>query len=262
MSKKKSKGKSKKKFGVARRIWRFLWKTAMVLFIFSILITILYKWINPPITPLMVIRKVQNDAPIEKKWKSIDKISYHLVDCAVASEDNFFLAHNGIDLGAIEKAIDESKKGKRQRGASTISQQTAKNVFLWPQHSWVRKGLEVYFTGLIEIFWSKERIMEVYLNIIEMGNGIYGAEAASQHYFHKSAANLSLYQAALITACYPAPLKRNPAKPTAYLAGRASHISALTLKIGRIRFDDESIKKAEERFAKHEEKRKAKKGNK
>ena len=163
-----------------------------------------------------------------------------------------------FNIGQIERAMKENEKGKRKLGASTISQQTAKNVFLWPSRSWVRKGCEVYFTFLIEHFWSKERIMEVYLNVIEMGDGIYGCEAAAQHYFHKSAKSLTRREAALITACYPAPLKRNPAKPTAYLNRRATQISALSLKFGKIKFDEESLRKAEERYQKREEKRKAK----
>lgn len=225
-------------------------KVLLFLLIFSILLPLLYRWINPPVTPLMLIRKVKNDAPIEKEWRDLEDISHYMVDCAVASEDNNFLAHRGFDWGAVQKAINEKKLGKRERGASTISQQTAKNVFLWPGHSWLRKAGEVYFTFWIETFWSKERIMEVYLNVIEMGDGIYGAEAAAQHYFRKPASKLSLRESALITACYPAPLRWNPSKPTGYLIKRSGQISLLTTKIGRIKFDDESIAKAKERYAK------------
>lgn len=248
MPKKKSKTKQSKK--PMKRFFVGLGKVLLILLVISILLPLAYRWINPPITPLMLIRKVKNDAPIEKEWRDIEEISHHMVDCAVASEDNNFLSHRGFDWGAVQKAIDEKKKGKRERGASTISQQTAKNVFLWPGHSWVRKAGEVYFTFWIETFWSKERIMEVYLNVIEMGNGIYGAEAAAQHYFHKPASKLSLRESALITACYPAPLRWNPARPTGYLNKRAGQISSLTTKIGRIKFDEESIAKAKERYAK------------
>lgn len=248
MPKKKSKTKQSK--NQMKRIFVGLGKVLLILFVISILLPLAYRWINPPITPLMLIRKVKNDAPIEKEWRDIEEISHYMVDCAVASEDNNFLAHRGFDWGAVQKAINEKKKGKRERGASTISQQTAKNVFLWPRHSWLRKAGEVYFTFWIETFWSKERIMEVYLNVIEMGNGIYGAEAAAQHYFHKKASRLTLRESALITACYPAPLRWSPARPTGYLNQRAGQISALTTKIGRIKFDDESIAKAKERYAK------------
>jgi monofunctional biosynthetic peptidoglycan transglycosylase len=188
-----------------KKISRIVIRTIATLIVLSVLIPLLYRWINPFFTPLMLIRKITMDAPIEYKWKNLEDISPYLIDCAVASEDNNFQGHRGFDFGAIQKAIDERDRG-RFRGASTISQQTAKNVFLWTGKSWFRKGLEVYFTFLIETFWSKERIMEVYLNVIEMGKGIYGAEAATQHYFNKSAKNLTQYQAALIVAVFPNPL--------------------------------------------------------
>ena len=259
MAAKKGKNTKTKKSGKGgKRFFKIVLKTVLVIFLISILLPLLYRWVNPPVTPLMLIRKVKNGAQIEKQWVDMENISQNLVVCAIAAEDNNFLGHNGFDYGAIERAMKENEKGKRKLGASTISQQTAKNVFLWPSRSWVRKGCEVYFTFLIEHFWSKERIMEVYLNVIEMGDGIYGCEAAAQHYFHKSAKSLTRREAALITACYPAPLKRNPAKPTAYLNRRATQISALSLKFGKIKFDEESLRKAEERYQKREEKRKAK----
>ena len=254
---KKSKGKkSKKKKSVFKRIFRWTGRIVLFLFAFSIVLTIAYRWVNPPVTPLMLMRKVSEGVPIQKKWVDIKDISPHLIACAVAAEDNSFLGHRGFDFGAIDKAVNERKSGKRIRGASGISQQTAKNVFLWQKQSWIRKGLECYFTVLIELFWSKERIMEVYLNVIEMGNGIYGCEMASQIYFKKSAKNISLHQAALLTACYPSPRKRNPSKPTTYLNNRASQIAHLTKLIGKINFDEESIQKAQERYKKREEKRK------
>jgi monofunctional biosynthetic peptidoglycan transglycosylase len=247
---------AKKKKSVWGRFWRLLGKVILTLFVLSIVITLLYRWINPPITPLMIIRKVEHfGTPIEKDWRPLSKISPCMVDCAVAAEDNFFLGHHGFDFGAIQDALDDWESGKRKRGASTISQQTAKNVFLWPRQSWIRKGAEVYFTFLIEMFWSKERIMEVYLNVIEMGNGIYGAEAAAQHYFHKQASVLSLQQAALITAIYPNPLNRNPARPTRYLTGRASKIADLSIKVGRIDFDKDNIEKVQKLDKKQERKK-------
>ncbi|MDR2621961.1 MAG: monofunctional biosynthetic peptidoglycan transglycosylase [Dysgonamonadaceae bacterium] len=225
--------------------------------ILSVLTPLLYRWINPPFTPLMLSRKITIGAPIKHKWVDLKDISPYLINCAVAAEDNHFLGHNGFDFGAIQKAIEERDKG-RFRGASTISQQAAKNVFLWQGKSWLRKGLEVYFTFLIETFWSKERIMEVYLNVIEMGKGIYGAEAAAQCYFKKSAENLSQYQAALIVAAFPNPLERNPAKPSRYLAQRAKSIIALSQKVGAVNFNEKSINLAREQYKKSEKKRREK----
>ena len=257
---KKSKKKSgkKKKNSLARKILKWTGRIILILFVLSIAITVLYRWVNPPITPLMLIRKVSDSAPIKKEWVDIEDISPALIASAIAAEDNRFLGHRGFDMGAIEKAIDERQSGKRKRGASTISQQTAKNVFLWQRQSWIRKGFEVYFTALIELFWSKERIMEVYLNVIEMGNGIYGCQAASQTYFKKDAKKLTAREAALITACYPNPRKWNPSKPTPYLEKRVAKIIQLTKLIGKTNFDKESIEKARERYKKSRDKAKEK----
>jgi len=240
-----------------KKIFRIALCTVAALIILSVLIPLLYRWVNPPFTPLMLIRTITIGAPIEHKWVDIKNISPYLIDLAVASEDNNFQGHNGFDFGAIQKAINERDRG-RFRGASTISQQTAKNVFLWSGKSWIRKGLEVYFTFLIETFWSKERIMEVYLNVIEMGKGIYGAEAAALHYFNTSARNLSQFQAALIVAAFPNPLERNPARPSGYLIGRAQDIIAISQKVGPIRFDEKSINRAREQYDKSEDKRRKK----
>ncbi|MDR1113132.1 MAG: monofunctional biosynthetic peptidoglycan transglycosylase [Bacteroidales bacterium] len=255
MTKKKSKTNGKP--NLLRKILRGVLYILLVFVSFSLLLAILYRWINPPVTPLMVLRKIESGLPINQKWKDLEDISPCLINCAVAAEDNNFLGHHGFDFGAIQKAIDGRDRG-RYRGASTISQQTAKNIFLWDGRSWIRKGLEVYFTFLIETFWSKERIMEVYLNKIEMGNGIYGAEVAAQHYFRKSAKQLNGYQAALIVAAFPAPLTRNPSQPTSYLSARANHIFELSQKIGQIKFDENSIKKARERYQKRETRRRKK----
>lgn len=212
-------------------------------FLSSFIFVILYKFVPPPITPLMVIRSVEQvfdgDAiTLKKDWVSIDQIAPSLQLAVVASEDNLFLEHHGFDFKAIEKAqkYNEKKKGKKVRGASTISQQTAKNVFLWPQRSYIRKGLEVYFTVLIEFIWGKERIMEVYLNVIEMGKGIYGAEAAAQTYFDTSAEKLTSSQSALIAACLPNPIKWNPAHPTGYLRSRQQWIQWNMANIGKIEY--------------------------
>jgi len=182
-----------------------------------------------PITPLMLIRNIeqlQDDKKLVLKhdWVPIEAISKNLQLAVICSEDQNFLAHNGFDMEAIEKAIEHNKKGKRIRGASSISQQTAKNVFLWPQRSWFRKGLETYFTFLIELFWSKERIMEVYLNSIEMGNGVYGVEAASQFWFKKPAIKLNRNEAAAIAAILPNPRRYRANPATNYIQGRKNWI--------------------------------------
>ncbi len=183
-----------------------------------------------PVTPLMAIRWVEQvfdkekEVRFKKDWVSIDKISRHMPQAVVAAEDQKFLDHFGFDREAMEKAWEGNKKGKRIKGASTITQQTAKNVFLWPGRNLIRKGLEAYFTILIEVLWSKERIMEVYLNVIEMGEGIYGIEAAAQTYYKKPAAKLSRQEAAMIAAVLPNPRRWSPARPTPYIYGRQSWI--------------------------------------
>ena len=211
------------------RIWTILWKTCLAFFVLSIVSVVIYRWVPVPITPLMLIRDVEqlkNDKGVimEHDWVPLEEISPKLQLAVVCSEDQNYLKHFGVDWGAIQKAMKENEKGKRIRGGSTITQQTAKNVFLWQGRSYLRKGLELWFTLLIEVFWSKERIMEVYLNSIEMGNGIYGAEAAAQHWFHKSAKKLSKDEASAIAAILPNPLryKANPAN--GYISGRKAWI--------------------------------------
>lgn len=190
----------------------------------SLFFVILYKWVPVQVTPLMVIRCVQqigdgNPLKLQHNWVPGKKISENLKLAVICSEDQNFVSHKGFDLEAIDKAVKESKTGhKRLRGASTISQQTAKNVFLWPGRSWVRKGLEVWFTELIELCWSKERIITVYLNSIEMGNGIYGAQAASKVWFGTTAARLSPRQAAAIAAILPGPLRYNAVNPGPFVS--------------------------------------------
>lgn len=211
-------------------------------FISSLFFVGLYKFVNPPVTPLMIIRVMEQSwngqhVQMEKSWKSLEEISPNLVQAVVASEDNLFLQHKGFDFESIEKArtYNLKKQGKKVRGASTISQQTAKNVFLWPQRSWVRKGLEAYFTLLIEFVWGKKRIMEVYLNVIETGKGIYGAEAIAQEAFGKSAARLSRSEAALIAAILPNPVKWNVKSPTPYIQSRQQWILWNMNNIGKIK---------------------------
>ena len=223
----RSKPKSGTKRSWYNRLIRGLLKFVFGLFLLSIGIVVLYRFVPVPVTILQLSRCVEqfeNDKPIrlKKDWVSLDEIINKLQLAVVCSEDQKFLNHNGFDVEAIEKAIEHNRKGKRVRGASTISQQTAKNVFLWQGRTWVRKGLEVYFTGLIEFIWSKERIMEVYLNVIEMGDGIYGAEMACQIYFKKSASDLSTAEAALLASILPSPRKYSAINPSSFVRGRQS----------------------------------------
>jgi monofunctional glycosyltransferase len=209
---------------VLRKIVLLLFKGILWFTGLSVATVIIYRFVPPPVTPLMLIRVTEQlgqgePVKLKKDWVPLEKISKNLVKSVIASEDQKFGEHFGFDFEAIEKArqYNEKKKGRRVKGASTISQQTAKNTFLWPDRSWIRKGFEVYFTFLIEVCWSKERIIEVYLNIIETGNGVYGAEMAAQTYFNKPAQKLSKSEAALIAACLPNPRKWSPARPTAYI---------------------------------------------
>lgn len=213
-------------------IWNILKKILILFFGSTILAVVLYRYVPVYITPLMVIRLVEQNAAGEEykmkhKWVPIDEITHNMPQAVVASEDNLFMSHNGFDLDQIEKAIDEAKRGKRNRGASTISQQTAKNVFLWNGGGFVRKGLEAYFTVLIELLWGKERIMEIYLNSIEMGDGIYGVEAVAQEKFGKKASKLSRGECALIAATLPNPLKFDSARPSSYIIKRKGQILRL-----------------------------------
>ena len=205
-----------------KRIFRLLFKTSLWFFALTIFWVLLHKWIPVHYTPLMAIRAYEGDVNYTKhhEWVPIEAISESLQLAVICAEDQNFLNHNGFDYEAIQKAYKENQKGKRVRGGSTISQQTAKNVFLWPNRSWLRKGLETYFTFLIETLWSKERILEVYLNSIEIGNGIYGAEAAANYWFEVSASKLTKHQAASIAVILPNPLVYKASPRTPYLERR------------------------------------------
>lgn len=232
------------KQGALKKVLCFIRNLFIGFIVASLLLVLIYRFLPPPCTPLMVIRLVEQawsddrEMKIDKEWRSIEEISPWFVRAAITSEDQHFELHNGFDWEAIDKAQEYNKKhkGKRTRGASTISQQLAKNLFLWPARSWVRKGLEVWFTFLIELVWSKERIMEVYLNIIEMGDGIYGVQAASQHYFSKNANRVSKEQAAVIIACLPSPLKWSPVKPGRYVRWKKGWIIRQMPKMGEPAF--------------------------
>lgn len=197
-----------------KRLFRFIFKVLLGLFLLSVLMVVVYKFVPVPFTPLMAIRYFENpEEPLEHDWVPIEEISRHLQLAVIASEDQNFEKHSGFDFEAIQEAMEDNRSGRKIRGASTISQQTAKNVFLWPSRTWFRKGMEAYFTFLIEMIWSKERILEVYLNSIEMGKGVYGAQAAAQHWFKKDAHQLGPYEAAAIAAVLPNPreYRANPA---------------------------------------------------
>ncbi len=226
---------------VVKRVLKWALYIFLVFLATSTFCALLYKFVNPPVTPLMVIRLsgqafAGQALKLKKDWVPIDSIAPSLQLAVVASEDNSFLEHNGFDFNAISKATEYNKshKGKKIRGASTISQQTAKNVFLWPQRSWLRKGLEVYFTFLIEVIWGKKRIMEVYLNVVETGKGIYGAETASLTYFNKHAIAISRSESALLASILPDPLRWDPRFPTPYIRSRQEWILWNMENIGKL----------------------------
>lgn len=188
---------------------------------FTVIWVVIYCWVPPPGTLIMLSRQISADrGNVDFRWIDSDRISPHLKMCAIASEDQNFPYHFGFDIEAIQKAVKFNAKHKRTRGASTITQQVAKNLFLWEGRSWIRKGLELYYTLLIEIFWSKDRILEMYLNIAEMGPLTFGAEAASRKYFHKSAAQLTPQESARIIAILPSPLKWSVNHPGPFVAKR------------------------------------------
>lgn len=212
-----------------RTFLKFIFYGFLTFVVSSVVAVAAYRWLPVPITPLMVIRCVQNigngeSAAIHHEWVPLKKISPYLPVAVMASEDQNFLHHHGFDFDAIQSAAMERLEGKRSRGGSTISQQTAKNVFLWPQSSWLRKGFEVYFTVLIELMWSKDRIMEVYLNSIEMGPNIYGAEAVAQRHFGCPASDLRRSDCALIAATLPNPLRFSSLTPSGYMRKRQRKI--------------------------------------
>lgn len=229
-----------------RRLLRLL-RNLVLLFIIISISWVLIDWFTPIyVTPLMIIRSaesiVHGEMPKNSKhWVPIEEISPNMVQAVVASEDNLFLTHHGFSIDDMTKAFEHNLNGKRIRGGSTISQQTAKNVFLFPQRSYIRKGLEAYYTVLIELFWSKKRIMEAYLNVIEMGDGVYGVEAAAQEHFGVHASELTKSQAALIAACLPNPRKFNAGHPSGYIQGRKSQIVSLMGKLPQVDFNKKPV---------------------
>jgi monofunctional biosynthetic peptidoglycan transglycosylase len=210
--------KQKKK---GNRAWRFIKKLFLYLFLFQLFYIILLKWVDPPITITQLDSWISGDG-LKRDYVGSETISQHMKLAVIASEDQIFPDHGGFDWKNIKKATAYNKKKPgRLRGASTISQQTAKNVFLWQGRSWFRKALEIYFTKMIEWVWGKQRILEVYLNVIEMGKGIYGVEAASQNYFKKPAAKLTAKEASLISAALPNPKLYKVYPPSRYIRNRS-----------------------------------------
>lgn len=214
---------------IIKKVISVIKKLILAFFFISVFSVIVYRFVPVPLTPLMIIKYFEQKESgmqpvIHHDWVSKKKISNNLKKAVIASEDQRFYDHWGFDLEQIKKATKENTRRKRPRGASTISQQTAKNVFLWPKSSWLRKGLEVYFTGLIEVFWSKDRILEVYLNSIEMGRGIYGAEAVAKYHFNTNAGKLTKNQSALIAATLPNPVRFSSKFPSGYVYRRQGQI--------------------------------------
>lgn len=209
---------------VRRLLRNLLLALFLVLVAGPVVAVILYRFIPPPVTPLMVIRAVEGRG-LDHRWRSMDKISPTLPRALIAAEDAKFCDHRGFDFEALQKAYENNESGRKIRGGSTISQQTAKNVFLWPGRSYVRKGLEAWFTVLIETFWGKRRIMEVYLNVAETGIGTYGAEAGAQRYFNHSASKLTPTEAARIAAVLPLPKKREAVAPSGFVRRHGNTIA-------------------------------------
>ena len=224
-----------------KKISRWLWKAFLWFLGLSIATVIIFKWVPIPITPLMITRAIENkldgnDAVLSHDWVPLEEISPNLQKAVIASEDGNFLKHNGFDFAAMQKAFKNNQKGRKLKGGSTISQQTAKNVFLWQGRSYLRKGLEAYFTVLIELIWGKERIMEVYLNSIEMGNGVYGAQEAARVWYRTTAINLTKREAAGIAAILPNPRKYKASGSSSYIERRKDRIMRNMRHIGKLEY--------------------------
>ncbi len=211
--------------GLGMRIARYVGLGVAGFLVVSVVWVLLYRFAGPTVTYLMV-RDSFRGKTVDSRPQPLHAISRHLAVAVVTGEDQRFCIHDGFDWEAIDKARDANERGGRLRGASTISMQTSKNAFLWPGRTWVRKGFEAYFTVLIETLWPKWRILEVYLNIAEWGDGLFGAEAAAQYYFNKPAAELTRWESSLLAAALPSPLTSNPARPSGYLSRRAAQIRA------------------------------------
>jgi monofunctional biosynthetic peptidoglycan transglycosylase len=214
-----------------KKMGKVLLHVSLSCLLISFCTIVLFKYVPVSYTPLMALRSLENRKDLHyhtrKAWKPLSEIALEMVFAAVALEDMRFASHRGFDWEEIRKARHQHASGRKQRGASTISQQTAKNVFLLPHRSWVRKGLEAYFTLWVEWIWGKERILEVYLNVAETGPGLFGVEAAAQHYFQKPAKSLTAQEAALIASCLPNPLQRSPLHPTPSMKERIAYMERI-----------------------------------
>ena len=236
----KTKGNAKISFWT--KLKSFVFKTLLWFFGISVFLVILFKFVPVPFTPLMIIRSIEQklagkEMTCSHDWISIDEMSKNFPKAVLASEDGNFIKHNGFDFKAMQKAFKNNNRGRKLKGGSTISQQTAKNVFLWQGRSYVRKGFEAYFTFLIELIWGKKRIMEVYLNSIEMGDGVYGVQAASQHWYGKNAADVTQIQAAGIAAILPNPRKYKALNSSNYINLRKAKIVRVMRRVGKIVYD-------------------------
>lgn len=207
-----------------RRVIRSLLLLSLAFIFVSFVIVVPFRWLNPPVTMVMIDRWLysnNDDFKLKQTWLDWEEIPKQAALAVISSEDQLFPLHSGFDIDSIIKSLRASAEGEQLRGASTISQQVARNVFLWTGRSWIRKGLEAWFTLLIELSWGKQRILEVYLNIAEWGEGVFGIEAASLYHFGKSAKRLKPIEFSLLASCLPSPFKYNPAKPSAHIQARA-----------------------------------------
>ena len=207
------------------RLGRLLGLILLVLIAVPVVGVLLFA-VVPPTPTILMLQQAAKGQGLDYRWRGLNDISPHLVNAAIAAEDARFCSHHGFDMEAIEKALDHNAEGGRIRGGSTISQQTAKNVFLWPSRDWIRKGLEAGYTVMIETVWSKRRIMEVYLNVVEWAPGVYGAQAASRRWFGKDADELTAREAARLAAILPSPRRYKAASPGPYVRRRAGRIQA------------------------------------
>jgi monofunctional glycosyltransferase len=198
----------------------------------SIFAVLLMRWVDPFTSAFMLRARYGDGLAVRHEWADMRQISPHAAMAVIAAEDQLFPFHTGFDVDSIREAAERNARGRRTRGASTISQQVAKNLFLWPERSYVRKGLEAYFTVLIELTWPKERILEVYLNVAEFGRGVYGIEAAARRYFRKSAARLNPQEAAMLAAVLPNPRRLRVERPSAYVVERRDWIVAQMRGLG------------------------------
>ncbi len=225
-----------------RYLWRLVCYLAIFLFTFSVGSALWLRFVPVTVTPLKVIRMVQNmpeeGFSVKSRWRSLERINPLMVRAVVATEDNNFLTHKGFDLDAIRQAIDERQRGRRVRGASTISQQTAKNVWCTPDQTWFRKGWEAWYTLLIETLWPKHRIMEVYLNVIETHDNVYGAEATARTFYNKTGEKLNAHEASMIATVLPSPRRMNLARPSTYMVNRAAQVRRLMNQLGPVDFDN------------------------